>query len=345
MELLQQVDAAGLTQYSRLLAADLDADTTKGPSLATFLPNRTIEGLESVITRVSRTLTTAQFRGWDARTPVGQRPIAVSKSKLELAPLGQMLPIREKEIVLKAIGDNEYGSLIDITYADARNNVASIRNRMEQLRAALLFTGIVTINENEFIQEADFGLAADHNLSAAQVGDLWSDEATDLIGMELAWKQKVLQDSDETPVATLTSQRVVNAMLAHPSYRLSGGSEAPINYSMAALNATRTAAGLPPVVVYDKVLHGERLTPDNKIAMITETFGETQWGDTADAIELFGSNAIDEETTDAPAIATSVWRTKNPTQVWTKSESTALPVVGDINGLLVAEVLAETPAS
>ena len=333
--LFDNVNPADATTYARKLATRLDSE---GVNLAQFLPNRVISGLESKTTRVSRTQTVARFRAFDAVTPVGKRPIAMSTSKVGLAPLGQKLPLREQEILLKALGNGDYSDIISMVYDDTTNNTSAIHNLMEVLRGQFLFTGKITANDNGFIQEADFGLPALHNLDAAAVGTPWSTTTIDSIEQELAWVQTVEDDADTNVVAMLTSRRVVNTMLKMDVYKTPTSNV--VNRSLTAMNALRTEVGLPPVVIYDKSIAGSRITPDNKIALVTSTVGETQWGDTAEALRLFGSNAIDEQSVDSPAIAASAWISDDPVNVWSKANATALPVAGDINGLFVAEVLA-----
>lgn len=340
--LFENVDPADATVYTRQWANRLDTDPTTGPSLQQFLPNRTIGGLKSRITRASRTPVKARFRAFDAPTPVGKRPVALAVSEVGLAPLGQTLPLREQEILLRARQGGDWGEVVDAVFDDFRNNADAIHNSIEDLRAQFLFTGIVAIDDNGFIQEADFGLAADHNLDLAAVGTDWSDNTFDSIEQEQAWVAKVQQDADAPVVAAITSQRVLNAMMKQDVYKTP--TALIVNRSRAAFNAMRVEAGLPPIYVYDKAIAGERLTPDGKIAYVTASVGETQWGDTAEALELFGSNAIDEQSVDQPAIASAAWRTKNPVNIWSQSNATALPVVGDINGLFVAEVLGDEDA-
>lgn len=336
--LFENVTPQDATVYTRGWANRLDTDLTTGPSLAQFLPNRTVAGIKSRITRASRTPVKARFRAFDAPTPVGKRPVALVTSEVGLAPLGQTLPLREQEILLKANGNGNWSEVVDAVFDDMRSNATAIHNLIEDLRAQFLFTGIVSADDNGFIQEADFGLDPTHNLDTTAVGTLWSVTAWDSIEQEQAWVRTVNQDADSPVVAMITSQRVVNAMLKQDVYKTPTANV--VNRSMSALNQLRVEAGLPPVFIYDKAFGGTRLTPDNKVAYVTASVGETQWGDTAEAMELFGSNAIDEQSVDTPAIASAAWRSKNPVNVWSQSNATALPVAGDINGLFVAEVLA-----
>lgn len=339
MEILfENAAPADLTAFSRALAARMDTDPKTGPSLATLLPNRVIRGTKSRTTKVSRTQTKARVRAFDARTPVGQRPVAASAVEVGLAPLGQKLPLREQEIILTALQSGNYDEVVDAVYDDMANNAGAIHNLIEEFRAGFLFTGKVTISDNGFIQEADFGLDASHDLAVGDLTAPWTTVTADLIGDELSWVQTTQQDSEAQVIAMVTSRAVVNTMMAADQYKVNA--DGTVNYSLSAFNAIRQAAGLPPVMIYDKALGGSRLTPENKIALVTGTVGETQWGDTAEALRLFGSNAIDAQATDAPAIASAAWITEDPVNIWSKSNATALPVAGDINGLFVAEVMA-----
>lgn len=333
MELLfEGMSPATLTKFARLLAARIETNTK---SLATLLPSRQIDGLKTRQTKVSRTTVQAKYRAFDAVTPIGKRPIASTVSELELPPLGQKLPIREKEIIQQAIKGAEWAQVIQTIYDDTENNVAAILNSAEYRRAQFLFTGAVTIAENGFIQEADFGLDPTHNLDAADIGTLWSDPSAPIFDQERELMAIVEDDSQENVVATVASRRIIQAMLGNDAFKIALGPRPTITN----LNAIRAEYGLPPLFQYDTKLGGVRITPDNRIAMVTATVGETQWGLTAEELELVGSNAVDDVRRVAPRITASAWKTTDPVGIWSKANATMMPVAGDINGLLVAEVL------
>lgn len=345
MEILfENVKPADLTAFARELAARMDQADAFGPTLAQFLPNRNVDDFRSRVTKVSRTQTVARVRSFDARTPVGKRPVAVTQTQVALAPVGQKLPLREQEIILRALQDNNMGAVVDAVYDDTENNIGSIHNLVEQFRAQFLFTGRVAINDNGFIQEADYNLSADHNLDLSDVGTPWSTTSASVIEQELEWVQKTAQDASSPVTAAIASRRVVNALLKTQDYR-NGVVDGQINYSLEAFNATRRAVGLPPVYIYDKAIGGERLTPDNKIVHVTQTVGETQWGITAEGSRYLPAGYFQEYQTEAPGIVATSWITDDPVNVWAKANATVLPVAGDINGLHVAEVLVESSES
>ena len=339
--LFEGLPVADATRFARELAA------RETGGLAAFLPNRPIEGFRTRVTRVSRTTQAAKFRAFDAETPIGKRPVASTVSALELAPLGQKLPLREQEILQRALQDGslEVAPVVDALYDDTENNVAAILNRAEQLRGEFLFSGALVIEENGFIQEADFGLPADHDLAVSDLTAAWDAEGADPLADELEWVDLVREDANAEPVATIGSAKVRRALMANAAYVAAAGALTG-RVTVAQFNQVRADMGLPPFVVYDGKVGGVRVTPDDKIAIVTATVGETQWGDTVEGLQLIGSKAVESASVVAPKITASAWETTDPVNLWSKANATALTVAGDINGLFVAEVLAgETPES
>jgi hypothetical protein len=331
--------------FEGLPVADLSVFATQVAArevggLVQVIPNRTITGFRTRSVKVSRTTTAAKFRSFDAETPIGKRPVAAVVTALELAPLGQKLPLRELEILQKFLAaPGDLKGVIEAIYDDTENNVASILNRAEQLRGEFLFSGALSIEENGFIQEADFGLAADHNLSVGDLAAPWDNEGANAINDELSWVQQVQEETGETVTRAVMSSRVARALLSNPQYIAAAGTNVGF-VTPGQRDALRAEYGLPPVLVYDGKVGGVRNTPDDKVALVTSTVGEFQWGDTVEGLELLGSNAVDSAFVTDPKITASAWKTTDPVNLWSKANATGLVVAGDINGLFVAQVLA-----
>lgn len=333
--LFEAVKPADQTRYARELAA------AEPGVLARFLPNRQVEGTTSRSTSVSRTTTPARVRAFDAETPIGKRPAAITQAAVGLAPVGQKLPQTETQIIAQALAEaGDLGEVVSVLYDDTSNNVAAITNLAEQWRGEFLFSGAVSINDNGFIQEADFGLPADHNLSVGDLDAPW-DGGGDAIAAELDWVAQVRLASGADPVATIGSTKVLRALLKNVGY--TGGEDTRVTPAM--FNALRTEWGLPPFVVYDGAVGGVRNTPDDKIAIVTSTVGETQWGITAEELKLIGSRSVESATRHQPRITAATWLADDPVTLWSKANATVLPVAGDIRGLLVAQVIAGTTES
>lgn len=327
--LFEAVKPADLTRFARELAA------AEPGVLSRYLPNRQIDGVRSRKTTVSRTTTKARVRAFDAETPIGQRPAAATVTEVALAPVGQKLPQSETTILAKALAEGDMGEVVSALYDDTTNNVAAITNLVEAWRGEFLFSGKVSINDNGFIQEADFGLDASHNLEVTDLDAPW-DGGGDALADELDWVAQVREDSGEDPVATIGSTRILRVLVKNAGYT----GEDVDRITLETFNQLRREWGLPPFVVYDLGVGGVRNTPEDKIAIVTRTVGETQWGITAEELELLGSRAVEAATRHQPRITASAWKHTDPVSLWTKANATVLPVAGDINGLFVAQVLA-----
>lgn len=335
--LLDAVSPVTVTAFARDIAAETDG------GLARFLPNRSIEGYKTRTTKVSRTTTAAKLRSFDAETPIGKRNVLGVVKQLDLQPVGQKLPLREKELIDFALRTGDWASIVTAVYDDTETNVANIRNLVEIMRARYLFSGAVDLNQDGIQMTADFDLPGNHNISLGSITP-WDNPGADPIADELLWSQVVTEDSGESPIAMIGSAAVRNALLRSDAYIGALGT-LKTSITIAEFNAVREAYELPPFFVYDEKVAGNRLTPAAKVALVTSTVGETQWGVTAEELELVGSNAVDEISQNTPRIVASAWKSQDPVMIWSKANATVLPVAGDINGLLVAEVLAGGGAS
>jgi hypothetical protein len=229
-------------------------------------------------------------------------------------------------------------------YDDFEANTSAIRNRIELARGDLLVDGKFTLaGENGLTLEADYSLPADHKPAPAT---LWSDLANSTpLTDELAWVKKVKDDSGEAPVASIASSTVIGYLLKNAEYRSAywgGNAAAQPNLNRAQVNQLRVDNGLPPLVEYDHQLSvggvSTRVIPIDRIILVTADLGETQFGITAEALELVGSNAVDFTREDAPGLFAAAYREVDPVTGWTKVGGTCMPVLANPLGLLCADV-------
>ena len=315
-------------------------------SLESILPNREIDGRKTHVVRGTTQAFKAMFRGYNAETPIGQRAASAEVSEFKLPALSEKLPLDEELIfrLNEAASDQMIGRVRGQVYDDITNLVTSIRNRVEEARGQFLATGKVTINENRFTAEADYGLATDHKVAPAT---LWGAAGATPLSDEIAWVQKVEDDAQVVVTRTTMSRRVFNQLLKSDEYRVAffGAAAATVpTLNPQQLNSVRESFNLPPINLYDgKVPDNsggvQRVIADDLVILTTANVGETQWGLTAEALKLAGSNAVDFTAKDAPGIFVTQWGVEDSVAVWTKASSVVMPVAGDINGLLVADVL------
>lgn len=314
-------------------------------SLALLLPNREIDGRRTEIVTGTRKRFKAQYRAYNAEAPIGQRDGGIVTSELTLPALSEKLPLDEDLIhrLYEASSDALVDRVRSQVFADIENLVVSIRNRVEEARGQFLSTGKITINENGFVDEADFGLASDHKVAPSV---LWSVPTATPLSDEVAWVQKVQDDAQVEVTHVTMSRRVYNALLKNEEYRYAffGANGGAPMLNPQQLKSVRDTFDLPPINIYDgKVPDNaggvQRVIADDLVILTTANVGETQWGVTAEALELVSSNSVDFSAKDAPGITVVQWKLPDAVNVWTKASSVVMPVAGDINGLLVADVL------
>jgi len=158
MQLWDIVSPADLTVFARTLPDEFP------DSLDRFLPDRLIAGIKSRIAKKTRTNVVAQYRAYNAETPIGNRPISVAVTEVLLPPVGHKLMLTEWErLSLDAAhnGGTALDEMVATVYDDVENSVRAVRNRAELARGDFLTDGKFTLAaENGLTIEADFGLAA-----------------------------------------------------------------------------------------------------------------------------------------------------------------------------------------
>lgn len=342
MELWDILRPSVLTRFSR------DLPQPQQIALDQILPDQTVNSFKPRIRTVTRTLTAAKFRVWNAENYVAKRPVTVSVAELELPPLGQKLPLTEREILEAALADNDpNGDVVGAVYDDAEHNVRATRARMELARGQLLYTGAVTINENGLIGvAADFGLTNAHKPTA---GTLWSDtvNSTPLTDEE-AWIQQMVADGSPRPDRATTSLRIVTYLRQNKQYITAfwgpnGANQPALNPDQ--VNQVRATYNLPPITIYDSKIDVDGVTtrpiPDTRFILTAEGVGESQWGVTAQAIEV-AAGGTDAAFTrrDAPGIFTAAYKQTEPAGRWTSTYAVGLPLLMDKTRLLAATVAA-----
>jgi len=320
--------------------------------LAQFLPDRNIGNVEAAIDQVTRTNRAAMFRSWDAETPIGQRD-SFQRSKIKLPPLGEKLPVAEQETLMlervRTGGDNRNG-YVEAIYTDAATLAGNVRRRMEVARGDVLVDGKFTLaGENNLTLEADFGLPAEHAVTAATP---WSDhaDATPLLNLK-AWIDAYVDANGERPGKILTSNTVINNLLLVGEIRdlfnrgttLTGG---PNLLTQVQLNQVLQAYGIPPLIEYNTKINVDgsnvRVISEDRVIMLPENaadLGYTAWGVTAESLRLATGDNPGLLFEELPGLVGMTMLTGDPIQTWTKVAAVGMPLITDPKRLFVADVL------
>jgi hypothetical protein len=339
MQLITEyVTPAELTGYARAALRDREENQF---TLNAWLPNETINDLVYRFNRGGGGLTEAAvYRGFDAESDIGVRSGATRVTG-ELPPISRKMVLGEYEqIKLRNLGDQR-GELRDALESDAEKIVSAIAARVELARGDAIFNAAVTISENNVSAGVDFGRKSSHSVTAATV---WTDPDALILDEAQGWLDVYSDTNGELPAATLTSRKVYRAMqrnkqLRELAYR--GASSAPGVLRREDLNAVLADYDIPPIVINDaKVSVGgasTRVTPEDKLAFMPaqgEALGKTLWGIPAEAMDPEYGLAGDEA-----GVAVAALLSRDPHALWTMATAIVLPVVGNPDLTLVADVV------
>lgn len=334
------VTPAALTGYVR------DVPSPANYLLATILRNRLFNDIEAVWDEVTRTNRAAKFRAWDAETPIGKRN-SLSRKRVAMLPISQKTVVGELErLQLEQLrtGGTITDAMVDAIYDDADLNTRAVLARIELARGDVLTDGIVTIEENGLVLEADFGLDPSHLVNAVVV---WSDPDAEILSELRAWADTYTDDAGEPPATMVTSRQVVSWMLRNTEIRQLAASLAgvPNLVTRSQLNVTLEAHGLPQIVEYDTRIDVDdvttRVIEQGKAVFLpsdVESLGFTAFGITAEALELATSENPELSFEDAAGLVGVVMKEGDPVRTWTKVGGTVLPVISDPRKLMVADV-------
>ena len=337
------IDPATLTGYARASLNDYEA--ARG-SLARWLPNRLVPSITVRFVAGSFGLVdVADFRAYDAEPAVGKAPSG-KRVTLELPALGQDIPVSEYN-QLRANGATPGDETILGTIQRTTDVVVrAVADALERLRGTVLTTGKATIAN--LVVDDDFGRAAGHTVTA---GALWSVATTDALADLTAWSDTYRDANGDSPGAIVMSTRVLRAMAALNQMRtqLASGSTRPA--TLADVQATVAANGLPPIYLYDRRVSvagvATKVIPDDRVLLLPAPvddvndwqgtqLGATYWGRTLSSMEA----GWDIPEADQPGLVTGVYRGEKPPMIAeVVSDAIGLPVLANANLSFAADVL------
>lgn len=332
------IDAAELTGYVREALADLPENQYV---LNQFLPDNLVDEIDWRAQLGQGGLNRmAQFRAWDAESPITGRAYRLENISGELPPISEKKKLGEYErLKLRNLNNPRIRAAIE---DDAVEMALAIHTRMEYARGELLSTGKVTIEENGLILQADFGRAANHTQTAPI---LWDTAGSDPLADLLAWVKIYKDTNGFKPARIMTEDDVLFTLMRNETIKamtLPSGSTQQI-VTLDAVEALFRSFGLPPMVTYEaQVLAFDGsphyLLPRGELLFVppaNQEIGRTLWGVTAEALD--SDYRIDQ--TEAPGIVVGSYSSKDPVALWTKASAIGLPIAPGINLTMSARVL------
>jgi hypothetical protein len=321
---------------SNLILSALFPETTRPENTVNF-------------TEITKTNRTARFRSFDGRIHVADRD-GGSDRVVKLPALSDSRNKGEYERLqqeMARLGGTRTEALSTAVYDDAQDLVSYIRNRQELAIADLLVDGILTVDENGFTAEYDYGVAAGNKPTA---GTAWSNHATATALSDLiAWADAYEAATGERPASVLTSRSAVRHFQQNTELinAVKGAQTGVTRVSLADAAGVLEDEGLPTNWVVDETnldVDGTttRVWPVDKLSFLPANPGdllEVRYGLTATALELVNSNEVDMSFEDAPGIVGVVEKQGPPYREFTFVDATGMPIVKDAKKVFTADVL------
>jgi hypothetical protein len=337
MDIYDLITPAELTGYARAALADRPENQRR---LQEILPDQQVNDLMFRFTRGGGGLAeAAMFRAYDAEPKFGRRE-GISRVSGELPPIGQQYLLGEYDQLRLRNAGEEIRSLL---LRDAARIARAIDTRFEFARAQALVEGRVVLEEDGVQAEVDFGRKTEHEVVPSVP---WSTIATSTPIDDLqSWRDTYVDTTGETPGRMMTSTRVVNYLLRSAQVRsmvLPVGSTVT-QIRRADLNAVLTDFDLPAIDTYDAraIDHlgvSRRFIPDDRVLFLPANgrdLGATMWGTTLEAQEpQYGIAPGDH-----PGMVVGAFKqSETPIRVFTIGAAIGLPILGDPDYTLIADV-------
>lgn len=303
-------------------------------------------------TEITRTNRVAKYRSYDGRIHVSERDGGAMK-RVPLIPLSTSLSKGEFEALQLEFarnGSQDASRLMRAAYNDAEQLTREVQNRLELAWGDLLTDGKLTISENGYAGETDYGLAALGNL-VIPAGDPWTNTADAVVLTDLqVWNDAYRAQNGKSAGQLKTSQSRRRLALRNKQVidAVHGSTAGHTRVTLTQLNELLEGEGLPTFSEpYDTSLDVDgvstRVLPENRVLFMPaddnlDELGATAWGVTATALELVNSMEADMSFEEAAGIVGVVLKLGPPFREFVYVDAVAMPVLTNARALMVANV-------
>lgn len=314
-----------------------DREQRDAMNLARFLPDE--HSLSQTVTLEAGEngfVDAAEYRAYDAETPIGGRGLGASRITFELPPLGQKRRVSEYD-QLARLGNGGESAIRDAIGKATVLRAQAVADRVELERGRVLTSGKAVINENGFKIDSEFGRSPDLTVT---LGTPWSDASSNPIEDMLAWAESYVDTNGEAPAYMVASTKAISALTKFQGFLPKDSLRSRASFDE--INALLAVEGLPELVRYDRRVrvNGEalRVIPENVVLLLPDEsagLGKTYWGTTLESLDPRYGIAAD----DRPGIVAGAYQDDDPMGVWVKASAIAMPALANANLALAATVL------
>lgn len=329
-----------------------------GLRLSQMFPTRVHADNKVNFAEIVRTNRTARFRSFDGRIHVSSRDTG-SEKVVGLPPISSSLSMGEYErlqLQFAQTGGTNQAALAASIYNDAENLTREVQNRWEQAWGDVLTDGKLTINEEGFMSEADYGMPSGVTAStpggsqSVSAGTAWTTLSADALGNLITWVDVYIANNGFAPGSFLTSTRVMRLLQQNEKIiaAVTGTAAGRSRVTGSDLVDLLSSEGLPtPLAPYDSQVDVDgtstRVIGDDKIIFLPPNLGDlghNAVGISATALELVNAAQSDLSFQNAAGIVGVVIKDGPPFRQWTYVDAVGMPVLDNAKLLMVADVAA-----
>lgn len=341
-DLIDPVEATGIARDEQYLI-----EQAKGGTLARFLPNVFVDADHVKFERGSTGLVdVARYRAFNAPPEIGKGG-PVKTSTITLPSIARSEPIDEMtQKDLARLSDTRVRKSVE---SAIRRNVQAISMRQEWTRGILIDTGKVTVDQDNFWIDDDFGRDPALSITAAT---LWASGAVDRLSALLAWVDVYKQKNAGAEPGRIVfgGTAAWAAFCAGDQFRtiIAGGASRPPLAEE--VKQVARAAGLPDMETYDRLVQVDgvatRVLKADRIYLLPEPvdpmsedgspLGATYWGRTVSA----GFDSWGIEPDEQPGIVCGVFREESVGRsIEVQADSIGEPVAVQANAAMSIKVV------
>lgn len=328
-----------LSVAARVGAADREREQNK---LSDVLPVENVTG--TTITLESNSegrVEVAEYRAFDAETTFGNADAKGRRQIVELAPLGQQARVSEyDQLTQRNVATPE-----NVKAAIGRKSIhlgRAVADRLEAARGEVLQTGKITINENGFYAEMDFGRDPSMTATAATS---WANPSTDWISELNEWMDAYYDLNGELPGRIIAGRKAINAMKSADIFgKVVNDPNSVVSRRVTTEDVQNFLSdeGLPTIQAYGrKVVRGGQsvdVLDPNAIIFVPDTSlnaGSTAMGTTLEAYSPDYGIVPGEEA----GIVVGGYQSHNPMGLYLNASALGLPVLHDANRFMAATII------
>lgn len=337
------IDPGLLVNYGRSYLYEIEQNSW---TLGRWFPTNTTDDLSWKVRQGALVdVNVAKYRAFD--TTVGPLPRQGFAVKT-----GEILPLEAKELLteeqtlrLRAVDAGSNAPLLNAIYNDVELVMRSVAGRLAVAQGDLLVDGIITLLENGVNQTIDFSMPSTHKVTAAIAWTVANAATAVPLTNLLAWQEVLATDSN--PATRILMPRAkLSALQVNVELRAMAASNGttPQRINLDTINGILLSEGLPLIEIFDEKARIDGvltpLIPATKILLMPDPgvgqLGETLYGPTAESVTFVEQGFIARE--DVSGAIAAVYHNPDPVQTFTKGVAIALPLLGDINAHITAEV-------